>query len=335
MRAARRLAFPGVRGARAARRPKASSRCCRSAARALPASILPIAARRCSSAARSRPRRCARLRPAPTPRCLTALDRNLREQEDVLATDNNVRFHELDLELHDLLLGLPRLRPREECRARPPAAASTGRGCSCARRRASSRPSRSIKRSSRRSSGATAGRGCRDGNPPRRRDGRTDRIRRPQSRRGRPAGARDRGRLSRIAAFAAALGTNRTKRGLRLVNGLPQDDSGPGRVSGRLPMVLHPLSPADALPFGDMPLAPFAMTKRTEADLPARWRSICATRTRRPAPRRLARCAVRFRRAADRARDGARRADAALVTSPDKPAAPGRRRAGLRPSPTA
>lgn len=32
-------------------------------------------------------------------------------------------------------------------------------------------------------------------------------------------------------------------------------------------MVLHPLSPADALPFGDMPLAPFAMTKRTEAEL--------------------------------------------------------------------
>ena len=30
-------------------------------------------------------------------------------------------------------------------------------------------------------------------------------------------------------------------------------------------MVLHPLS--EALPFGDMPLAPFAMTKRTEADL--------------------------------------------------------------------
>ena len=32
-------------------------------------------------------------------------------------------------------------------------------------------------------------------------------------------------------------------------------------------MVLHPLSPAEALPFGDMSLAPFAMTKRTEADL--------------------------------------------------------------------
>ena len=32
-------------------------------------------------------------------------------------------------------------------------------------------------------------------------------------------------------------------------------------------MVLHPLSPTDALPFGDMTLAPFAMTKRTEADL--------------------------------------------------------------------
>ena len=32
-------------------------------------------------------------------------------------------------------------------------------------------------------------------------------------------------------------------------------------------MTLHPLSPADSLPLGDMPLAPFAMTKRTEADL--------------------------------------------------------------------
>jgi len=32
-------------------------------------------------------------------------------------------------------------------------------------------------------------------------------------------------------------------------------------------VILHPLSPADAAPLGDMPLAPFAMTKRTEADL--------------------------------------------------------------------
>ena len=32
-------------------------------------------------------------------------------------------------------------------------------------------------------------------------------------------------------------------------------------------MLLHPLSPVADLPFGDMPLAPFAMTKRTEADL--------------------------------------------------------------------
>ena len=32
-------------------------------------------------------------------------------------------------------------------------------------------------------------------------------------------------------------------------------------------MVLHPLSTAEPLPFGDMSLAPFAMTKRTEADL--------------------------------------------------------------------
>ena len=32
-------------------------------------------------------------------------------------------------------------------------------------------------------------------------------------------------------------------------------------------MSLHPLSPAEAPPLGDMPLAPFAMTKRSEADL--------------------------------------------------------------------
>ena len=32
-------------------------------------------------------------------------------------------------------------------------------------------------------------------------------------------------------------------------------------------MSLHPLSPAEAPPLGDMPLAPFVMTKRTEADL--------------------------------------------------------------------
>jgi len=32
-------------------------------------------------------------------------------------------------------------------------------------------------------------------------------------------------------------------------------------------VTLHPLSPAEASPLGDMPLAPFAMTKRSEADL--------------------------------------------------------------------
>ena len=34
-----------------------------------------------------------------------------------------------------------------------------------------------------------------------------------------------------------------------------------------LSVMLHPLSPTEAAPLGDMPLAPFAMTKRTEADL--------------------------------------------------------------------
>jgi DNA-binding GntR family transcriptional regulator len=36
---------------------------------------------------------------------LTALDQNLREQEAALGNDDGGRFHELDLELHELLLG--------------------------------------------------------------------------------------------------------------------------------------------------------------------------------------------------------------------------------------
>lgn len=36
---------------------------------------------------------------------LAALDRNLRDQEGVLGDDHAGRFHELDLELHELLLG--------------------------------------------------------------------------------------------------------------------------------------------------------------------------------------------------------------------------------------
>jgi DNA-binding GntR family transcriptional regulator len=36
---------------------------------------------------------------------LTALDRNVREQEAALGSDHGGRFHELDLELHELLLG--------------------------------------------------------------------------------------------------------------------------------------------------------------------------------------------------------------------------------------
>src|SRR6185295_2314047 len=45
-------------------------------------------------------------------------------------------------------------------------------------------------------------------------------------------------------------------------------DGRAGRASIReLSMTLHPLSLPEAAPLGDMPLAPFAMTKRTEADL--------------------------------------------------------------------
>ena len=45
---------------------------------------------------------------------LATLDRNLREQQAVLANENSVRFHELDLELHEVLLERPRLRAGEE-----------------------------------------------------------------------------------------------------------------------------------------------------------------------------------------------------------------------------
>jgi DNA-binding GntR family transcriptional regulator len=48
---------------------------------------------------------------------LATLERNLREQEAVRATENSVRFHELDLELHDVLmnfLGFDRVRAAVE-----------------------------------------------------------------------------------------------------------------------------------------------------------------------------------------------------------------------------
>jgi hypothetical protein len=46
-----------------------------------------------------------------------------------------------------------------------------------------------------------------------------------------------------------------------------QDGRAAGASIREVSVTLHPLSPTDALPLGDMPLAPFAMTKRTEADL--------------------------------------------------------------------
>jgi DNA-binding GntR family transcriptional regulator len=48
---------------------------------------------------------------------LATLDRNLREQEAVLANANSVRFHELDLELHEVLmdfLGFERVKSAVE-----------------------------------------------------------------------------------------------------------------------------------------------------------------------------------------------------------------------------
>src|SRR3954468_6292800 len=36
---------------------------------------------------------------------LSALEKNLREQEGALGTDYSARFHQLDLEMHELLLG--------------------------------------------------------------------------------------------------------------------------------------------------------------------------------------------------------------------------------------
>src|SRR6185503_12923840 len=43
--------------------------------------------------------------PRADARLLAALDRNLREQEGALGADYSSRFHELDLEMHELLLG--------------------------------------------------------------------------------------------------------------------------------------------------------------------------------------------------------------------------------------
>ena len=40
-----------------------------------------------------------------------------------------------------------------------------------------------------------------------------------------------------------------------------------GSYFEEISMVLHPLSPADTIPFGDVTLAPFAMTRRTESEL--------------------------------------------------------------------
>ena len=90
-------------------------------------------------------------------------------------------------------------------------------------------------------------------------------------------------------------------------------------------------------PLGDMTLAPFAMTKRTEADLARAM----AEHLHGARPGSGAEALRALRRAfpdspLTLARDRARRADAALsATSPDTPAAPGRRRAVPRPIPTA
>src|SRR4029453_5125888 len=63
----------------------------------------------CRQAMFIRPALEAEAIPAIVPRAdtalLAALDRNLREQETALGTDHRSRFHELDLELHELLLG--------------------------------------------------------------------------------------------------------------------------------------------------------------------------------------------------------------------------------------
>ena len=94
-------------------------------------------------------------------------------------------------------------------------------------------------------------------------------------------------------------------------------------------------SPAlNAEPLGDMTLAPFAMTKRTEADL-ARAMAEHLHGTR---PGSGAEALSALRRVsglvADAARDRPRRADAAVTTFQDTLAAPDRPRAVPRPIPT-
>ena len=155
VRAARRLALSGVRGARAPRRRglRRGAAAARHARRPhqhgrLPrGDVHPPRARR--------PRRCARSRRAPMRRCSRRSTGICASRRPCSPTRTACRFHELDLELHEVLLGFPRLRAGEERgrdrarQPRPRAAVHVHAGS------ARLRPCASTRRSSRRSSATT------------------------------------------------------------------------------------------------------------------------------------------------------------------------------------
>ena len=172
---------------------------------------------------------------------------------------------------------------RVKTRSRPRAAASTARGCSCARRQRKASTLREheaiVAALKRRDADAAA---ARHGRPSRRGDDRARRLCRAQSRRRRASRARprppERRASSSIVAGAYPETWNQVRRDHASLTAPLTAVVRPGWASGRdrnsrsrrgLSWNLHSSSPPSISPdpFGDMTLAPFAMTGRTEAEL--------------------------------------------------------------------
>ena len=237
----------------------------------------------------------------------------------MLANENSVRFHELDLELHEVLLaflGFERVKNAVET-----ARGSLDRArlfmCTPERKASTFREHEAIIAAVKRHDAEC--RGARHGSAPRRGDGRAGRLRRaPSGRRGRAA--RDRGRLT-PGLFGNSPHDRWNPYGRIVVNGPlrrgPTDGtrSPTGTNSWNSHSTSAPLAQPGAARRHDARAAHDDRPHRGGA-WPARWPSTCGPPARVPAPRRCARCAAPSRIAADAACDRARRADAAVAVAP-------------------
>ena len=136
---------------------------------------------------------------------LAALDRNLRDQEAALRQRPRRALPRARPRTSRAFARLPRLRAGEACggsRARQPRPRAA---VHVHARRASSRPSRSIRPSSCAEAPRRRRRRAGDGSPPRRRDDRARRLRGPQPGSSRTPTARDRGGLIRRFRFPREL----------------------------------------------------------------------------------------------------------------------------------